>query len=155
MLVSSIYGKGAITSSDLDLASFVLAPRVDNPVMPELIDVHIVDANFNETQGFVKATSLANVPEEFKLEKNYPNPFNPTTNIRFAIPEQGNVSLVVYDLLGNKIKTLVSSSMKAGFYNAAWNATNEAGLRVSSGVYFYRLMVGNRIVDTKKMVLMK
>jgi hypothetical protein len=153
--VSSLYGDAAITSNDLDIVTFGLNPKVEDPTMPELINVNVVDANFNETQGFVESMAASNVPTEFSLEKNYPNPFNPTTNIRYAIPEQGNVKLVVYDLLGNKVSTLVSKSMKAGNYNAVWNAYDDMGVKVSSGVYFYRLMVDNKIVGTKKMVLMK
>ncbi len=153
--VSSIRGESALTNSDLELVEFGLNPRVDNPSMPELIDIAVVDANHSETKGFVDTRNVSNMPTEFALEKNYPNPFNPTTNIKYAIPEAGNVKLVVYDLLGNKIRTLVSSNMTAGHYDAVWSARNDAGLRVSSGVYFYRLMVGNKIVDTKKMVLMK
>lgn len=155
MIVSSVYGNSALAEGKFELANFGLTPIVENPMMPELTGVTLVDAYGAKTKGMVESQLASNLPTEFSLSKNYPNPFNPTTNIKFAIPEQGMVKLVVYDLLGNKIRTLVSSDMKAGHYHAVWNATNEAGLRVSSGVYFYRLMVSNKVVDTRKMVLMK
>lgn len=89
------------------------------------------------------------VPDEFKLTQNYPNPFNPSTNIEFAIPKAAFVSLVVYDLLGREIETLVSKELNAGTYRADWNAT-----KYTSGVYFYKLITEG-FSETKKMILAK
>ena len=95
------------------------------------------------------------VPEQFTLQQNYPNPFNPTTTIRYDLAENGFVSLIIFNALGQKVKTLVNEVQyaKAG-HIAIWNATNRLGERVSSGVYFYQLVAGNKIY-TKKMVLLK
>jgi len=85
----------------------------------------------------------------YSLNNNYPNPFNPVTRIGFRIPEQGQVKLIIYDLLGRAVQTLVNDNLKQGYYEVEWNASN-----YSSGVYFYRLAAGN-FTQTKKMILLK
>jgi len=89
------------------------------------------------------------LPLVYKLEQNYPNPFNPSTKIEFSIPKQSNVTLKVYDILGQEVTTLVSENMKAGVHSVTFDA-----LRLATGVYFYRLEAGN-FVSTRKMILMK
>ena len=95
-----------------------------------------------------------NVAEKFELSQNYPNPFNPTTNISYKISKPGMVKLTVYNLLGEKVRTLVNENKTAGNYNVIWNAMDDAGHRVSSGIYFYKLQSGSR-TDIKKMMLLK
>jgi len=96
-----------------------------------------------------------NVAAEFALEQNYPNPFNPTTTIEFSIPSKSLVSLKIYDINGNLIKTLENNAVKfQGRYIANWDARNDFGGRVASGVYFYKLQTEINVV-TKKMLLMK
>jgi hypothetical protein len=94
------------------------------------------------------------VPTEFALGQNYPNPFNPTTEITFAIPKQTNVKVVVYNLSGAEIATLVNQSMSAGNYRAVWNGRTDDGRTVASGVYFYHLQAEG-FTATKKMTLLK
>ncbi len=89
------------------------------------------------------------LPTVYALIQNFPNPFNPTTQIRFEIPVSGFVSLKVFDVLGREVATLVNEKKSPGVYNVEWNASN-----VSSGVYFYRLSAGS-FVETKKMILMR
>jgi hypothetical protein len=86
---------------------------------------------------------------EFKLNDNYPNPFNPTTNIEFTIPNSTLVKLTVYDMLGREVQTLVNGQLNAGTHNAKWNAS-----KYPSGVYFYKLVTDN-FTETKKMILVK
>ncbi|MCF7803094.1 MAG: T9SS type A sorting domain-containing protein [Candidatus Marinimicrobia bacterium] len=93
-------------------------------------------------------------PVEFTLKQNYPNPFNPTTEIQFVLPKKSDVVLEVYDLLGNKVKTLVNKTLAANQYSYTWNATNELGKKVGAGMYIYRLKVGDQI-QSKKMTLIK
>ena len=81
--------------------------------------------------------------------QNYPNPFNPSTNIKFELPKTGNVKLVIYDVLGREVETLLNEKLNAGSYEAVWNAD-----KYSSGVYFYKLETGD-FTQTKKMILMK
>ena len=90
----------------------------------------------------------------FDLVQNYPNPFNPETIIKYQIPSSGNVNLVVYDLLGRKVKTLVDGFRNAGSYEVNWNSKNDSGFQVSSGIYFYSLQSGD-MIKTLKMILMR
>ena len=85
-----------------------------------------------------------------KMEiQNYPNPFNPSTLISFTLPEQGDVELKIFDVLGNEVATLVNESKPAGSYEVEWNASN-----LPSGVYIYQLVAGTNI-QMKKMLLLK
>ena len=93
-------------------------------------------------------------PERFELSQNYPNPFNPVTRINYQLPEMTLVTLKVYNLLGREVITLVDDQVEAGYHTAMWNGLDEFGNRVSSGIYYYRLVAGSR-VETKKMVLLK
>ena len=102
----------------------------------------------------VKET-LGGLPAAFSLGQNYPNPFNPSTTIRFGLPSAGDVSLIVYDVLGREVTTLVKGILDVGYHTATWNASS-----VASGVYFARLSVTNdfgRIAFNKvtKLLLMK
>ncbi|MEX0845427.1 MAG: invasin domain 3-containing protein [Balneolaceae bacterium] len=89
------------------------------------------------------------LPDKFELFNNYPNPFNPATRIRFAVPIEGPVELSVYDILGRKVATLVNQNYHAGFHEVSWDA-----YRFSSGTYIYRLKTKNGVF-TKKMSLIK
>ncbi len=90
-----------------------------------------------------------NIPMSFMLEQNYPNPFNPMTNIRFQIPNTGFVKLVIYDVTGKEVETLVNEELNPGTYNVSWNA-----LSYPSGVYFYTLS-SDIFYQTRKMALIK
>ncbi len=94
------------------------------------------------------------IPDEFALHKNYPNPFNPTTQIRFDLPEVSNVTLTIYNLIGQKIRTFNMQSAPAGHHSLIWNATNDLGASVSAGVYLYQLQTKG-FAKTKKMILLK
>jgi len=96
----------------------------------------------------------AALPETFALEQNYPNPFNPSTQISFALPEASEVELEIYNIMGQKVRTLVSSSFQAGFHALQWDGANDFGQRVASGIYLYKLQAGS-FVQTKRMILMK
>ena len=89
------------------------------------------------------------MPAEFALLQNYPNPFNPTTNIRFDIPTASNITLKVYDIIGNEIATLVNEFKNPGKYLIQFDAS-----KLSSGVYFYRIQADN-FINTKKLLLLK
>ena len=94
------------------------------------------------------------IPDEYALHHNYPNPFNPSTTILYDVPQEGYVSLIVYDLMGREITKLMNGRMDAGYYSMQWNGRNSFGSMVSAGVYFYQIQV-NGFVQTKKMLLLK
>ena len=93
--------------------------------------------------------SLGNNPSEFTLKQNYPNPFNPTTNIQYSVAEAGPVTLTVYNVMGQKVATLVSETKSAGTYRVSWDAANMA-----SGIYHYRLQAAGQVL-TRQMTLIK
>jgi len=94
------------------------------------------------------------VPNAMTLGQNYPNPFNPNTRIEYSIPRASRVTIVVFNLLGQKVRTLVNEEIAAGSYAIEWDGTNEAGYEVTSGVYFYRLSSDGSEL-TKKMLLVR
>jgi 5'-nucleotidase/UDP-sugar diphosphatase len=94
------------------------------------------------------------LPQEFKLFQNYPNPFNPSTEIAYTLPRDSYVKLFVYDILGQKVKTLVDEVQSAGPGKVIWDGANENGEKVASGIYFYKLSTAE-FSQTKKMLLLK
>lgn len=89
------------------------------------------------------------IPNRFRLDQNYPNPFNPSTTIRFAIPQQERVVLVVYDLMGRVVTTLIDEQLAPGEYTAVFDAGS-----IASGMYLYRIQAGSHIT-TRRMILLK
>ncbi len=94
------------------------------------------------------------IPKTFELSNNYPNPFNPTTVIQYAMPRADQVSLEIYNLLGQRVRTLVEGVISPGYHEAVWDGRNESGQQVESGVYFYRLNTGETAL-VKKMLFIK
>jgi hypothetical protein len=94
-------------------------------------------------------TPLTDIPKTYSLLQNYPNPFNPTTVISYSLPKAGNVTLKLYDVLGNETVVLVDGFQQAGYHNVSFDAS-----RFSSGLYFYRITSGE-FTDIKKMMLIK
>ncbi len=106
--------------------------------------------NKNPTGNPIGINNISSdIPYEFMLEQNFPNPFNPMTKIKFHIPEPGNVSMEIYDALGRNVSTLVNENLTPGIYEIEWNAVNQ-----SSGIYFYKI-VTSEFSEVKKMVLIK
>ena len=94
-------------------------------------------------------TEAVAMPETFSLDRAYPNPFNPTTTLSFALPVRSNVLLDVYDINGRLINELINSNMDAGYHSVIWNADNNA-----SGVYFVKMIAGD-YVSSQKLMLIK
>lgn len=94
------------------------------------------------------------IPDDFELHSNYPNPFNPTTRIRYGVPKPAFVKIGVYNVLGQLVSELVSDEKSAGYYDVDWNGRDSGGGLAPSGVYFYRIEAG-RFVETRSMVLQK
>jgi hypothetical protein len=93
-------------------------------------------------------------PSGYALEQNYPNPFNPTTQIVYSVPAEGHVSIEIYNLIGQRVVTVVDRDASAGTYSVTWNGRDAAGHLMPSGVYLYRISAG-KFTATRKMVLMK
>jgi hypothetical protein len=94
------------------------------------------------------------IPTEFDLHENYPNPFNPITTLRFGLPEVSDITLTIYNILGQRVRSFNMESTPAGYHSIKWNATNDYGEQVGAGVYLYQLRA-NQFVKTRKMVLLK
>ena len=94
------------------------------------------------------------VPRAYSLSQNFPNPFNPVTQIRYALPKPGRVSLSVYNILGEEIATLIDAQQEPGYYRLVWDGRDELGRGVCSGIYFYRLRAGD-FVSVRRMVLLR
>ena len=101
-----------------------------------------------------KSMTIENVPDEFVLYANYPNPFNPTTKIDYGLPKEANVSLVIFDILGREVVTLVNGLQEPGYRTITWNGTDAFGRNVSAGMYFYLLQAGD-FRQVNKMILLK
>jgi|GEM_PF-6577441 len=123
----------------------------------EFVSPNQIKDNFNKEMdieyvgGWVSITDVDEnqIPLKFALAQNYPNPFNPATTIRYEIPEESHVVLTIYNMLGEKVSTLVNETMKPGYYNIQWNAVNCA-----SGIYYYSV-VTKEFSQTKKMILLR
>ena len=94
------------------------------------------------------------IPTVYKVHQNHPNPFNPTTKLRYDLPEASHVRIMIYDLMGREIRTLVDMDQKAGYRSIQWNAANDLGQPVSAGMYLYMIQAGD-FRQTRKMVLLK
>ena len=112
-------------------------------------------------QGTITVQTLATareesgaLPENFTLEQNFPNPFNPSTNIRFSLSRSAEVEFSVYNVLGERVDFNDFGHLNAGSYAVDWDANSVNGGKLSTGVYFYRLRVGDQVI-TRKMVLLK
>ncbi len=99
------------------------------------------------------------IPSDYALKQNYPNPFNPITKIDFSLPTESNVSLVIFNILGQEVIQLVNDQLSAGNHSIIWNANDASGVSLTSGIYLYKLTAtgtnGNSFQDAKKMILLK
>ena len=121
---------------------FELTPSSSGPRM-----LHV---NVSNLLGIDNVT----LPKEFALHNNYPNPFIPVTNITYDIPEATDVILEIYNVMGQRVRTLAQGNHEPGRYQIVWSATNDIGQALSSGMYIYRIQAGD-FVSVKKLVLMK
>jgi hypothetical protein len=105
----------------------------------------------------IEPVQTASIPDRYELAQNYPNPFNPTTNISFQMPKAGNVSLKIFNIVGQEVRNLESDYLTTGTYQAIWDGKDNFGKSVASGVYFYQLSVQgeDNLTLTRKMMLMK
>lgn len=115
----------------------------------------VVDGSITVGDGVgIDDVAQTPLPSKFALAQNYPNPFNPDTKIEYQLPEASYIRLDIFNILGQKVKTLVDEYKEAGYYQTRWNGFNESGRTVPSGVYFYN-MNAEKFSQTKKMLMLK
>ena len=146
--IAFVEGNGSTTSSNV-------YSYIDKNIVSGKYYYRLKQVDYNGTFEYSKEIEVTvGLPITFSLEQNFPNPFNPSTKIKYSIPTAGIVKLVIYNLLGEQITTLVNQNVEPGFYTVEWNGTNNFGVSVPSGIYFYRIEAGNYI-NVKKMVILK
>ena len=129
--------------------------EIENTVI-EITDSQTYDSEFGFNRlALPVPVQLQTRPEAFALANNYPNPFNPATTIKYALPQAADVELTVYNVVGQPVRMLVVEHQSAGRYVVEWDATNDSGHSLASGMYFYRLAVGGEFLKVKKMLLLK
>jgi len=118
-------------------------------------DIQLYDVKVGNSNAEMRHLGdVSQVPSEYKMAQNYPNPFNPETKIRFELPKNSLVTMKVYNILGQEVKTLINTEMKAGFHAIKWNGRNNYGVRVASGVYIYEIRTPE-FTMAKKMLMIK
>ena len=110
--------------------------------------------SYSGERGALSSGLFAVVPKKVELIKTYPNPFNPVTTISYRLLDADHISIDIYDMIGNKVRTVVNQTQDAGIKSYQWNATNDLGQPVSAGMYLYTIKAGD-FRQTKKMVLLK
>jgi hypothetical protein len=135
------------TLSSLEITKAILVDRG-----AQKIPVQIVSKMKEAEEGFIAGSS--SIPQEFSLSQNYPNPFNPETEISYALPTDCHVKLVIHNITGQKVKTIIDEHQTAGYKTSHWNGKNDQGKEVATGVYFYKLQAGD-FTQSRKMVLLK
>ena len=141
----------AYTPTDDQLHEATLTIYSNDPDGP--ITISVRGHGVTTTAPVVKKKPIQR-PVKFALKQNYPNPFNPETVIEYQVPADGLVQLNIYDTSGRLVKQLVNQFQEAGHYRVKWSGTNQQGVRVGNGVYFYILKAGD-FVAQKKMILMR
>ena len=129
---------------------------ISNPEDITIRKLILVDIN-KQKLGYIEVEIIygnPTLPLDYILFQNYPNPFNPNTSVKFQVPKTGDVSIKIYDMLGQEVRTLFAGEVMRGTYSAEWDGLNDAGMQMSSGSYIYRMIAGE-FVQSKKMILLK
>jgi len=124
------------------------------PVSVEDIRLAGADGSLVNVVARTTTSDVKVIPGEFALQQNFPNPFNPSTEIRYDLPDEGFVNLVVYNMVGQKVRTLRSETMQPGYHSMVWDGRNDVGSQVATGMYFYSIQTGS-FQATKKMLFLK
>jgi hypothetical protein len=133
-------GKITIDSTKYnDTQSLEITPSNGIPFVPYFTGGYIRIGNPTD----IKNDDYTFLPKEFALEQNYPNPFNPSTNIKFALPAECDVKLAIFNVLGQKVKTLIDRRLSAGSYNITFDGRGDNNIQLASGIYYYRITAGD------------
>jgi hypothetical protein len=107
----------------------------------------------------LKVTGSSSLPKEFALSQNYPNPFNPTTNIKYALPVDSKLTMEIYNVLGQRVRTLVNGDQPAGYHSVEWNGTGNGNQQLASGIYFLQMSAsgtnGKKFNEIRKLLMLK
>lgn len=115
-----------------------------------------IEVTFEITSGIDEHADFnKSIPADFRLNQNYPNPFNPQTTIGYQLPVRTNVTLIIYNSIGQEIRTIINGNQSAGNHSVVWDGKDTHGQQVCSGVYFYKLRLDNSICRIKKLLLLK
>ena len=117
-------------------------------------EMKVEEPQFEGVSVYLNTSSSPSVPVSFSLHQNYPNPFNPSTIIEYDLPAASKVRLDVFNVLGQKVKTLVDDYQEAGYQSVTWNGDDDNGGSAATGIYFYKISADNK-VETRKMMLLK
>jgi hypothetical protein len=155
--VAGACGEQAVLEGDVTLATITFIWKSDRTAgaQLELTTVNMADVMGTIFEGSGNTLSLnaeGTIPTRFALYQNYPNPFNPTTQIRFDLKADVDVRLVIFNVLGQEVQTLIAATMPAGAHHITWDGMDNSGQLVGSGLYIYRITAGT-FVDQKKMLL--
>lgn len=149
------YGE-TVSEGDLGLSLVFRTKTEIEDTFVEVTESEVRDGNYSVNQTALPAPiQIQTRPEQFALANNYPNPFNPATTIKYALPEAASVRLEVFNVVGQVVRTLVADHQNAGRYVVQWDASDDSGHSLSSGIYFYRLQAGGEFLEVKKMLLLK
>ncbi len=145
--------------ANLELGNMVMSFEGEIPWGETITTSYTIDGGDEQTGPTIvfDPTNVSEdeiIPDEFALYNNYPNPFNPETTIKFALPVKQIVTLKIYDVLGREVATLLSGEFNAGIHTARWNGVTSNGIPAASGIYFFRIEAGD-FVQTNKMILLK
>ena len=147
-----------VSANTLTESGLILQVNADDNLNEGFYDIPLIlRDDVNHSWNFtITAEFESQKPESYQLAQNYPNPFNATTQIKYdlAAKEKQNTRLIIYDVLGRQIRTLVEKEQAAGTYEVIWDGRDEAGKEVASGIYLYKLISG-LYAKTNKMILMK
>lgn len=145
----SAFFRGLICAREVDVQKRAVLVSHNSSTEPKDMDVVLL----NVGEELMMNTTAA-IPTTYELDQNFPNPFNPTTTIRFGLPETGEVSLKVYNARGQLVRTLANGNFEAGYHNITWDAKLDNGSHVASGIYFYQIL-SKDFHQVKKMILLK
>jgi hypothetical protein len=153
--ISLISGQQGVTAnSSLIVVDLKLSAGIGSISFDDIVAYDQSGNQLEFTAGVTGLDDQPALPGEYALGQNYPNPFNPSTTITYDLPQAGEVSLKIFDVLGREVITLVNVSQLAGRQTAVWNGQDAAGQNIATGVYVYQLRAG-QFVQSKKMVLLK
>ncbi|MFC1562801.1 YCF48-related protein [candidate division KSB1 bacterium] len=160
---SLIEGNNVSFNGELKLAMITLQPITDNRDIIKLkfkvngkLDGKVpIITSFVVNEEEIGIKEKLNIPKVYALHQNYPNPFNPETTIKFDLPGTSDVTLKIYNIIGQEIKTLINERKNAGYHSIKWDGTNNFGTKVSSGIYIYRMKTNTGYVKTRKLVFLK